>query len=381
MPTSKPKDSFRVVKTGKTLQAFASNLEKALKASLPSSGKPYDRVSVLAFHWANDDMGVDKLETELLGVFRDIYGFETESWTIPVVGKPEKQLAKKLVNWTEDHGGERTLRIYIYSGHASSHGTVDHEWYFGGQADSHGNLRGPQVEWLATRTPKIVEEADGDMLYIFDCCSAGSAALRPGPEMLCASGWLQPAEASLKFSFTRALIGTLIDLKGETETVGGIFSILFRRAYQSQVAACPVHVLKSGTPSITLMPLSRETATHQRTKTQHRVLLTVHLKDNKPNLEAWRNWLSTHLPPGIVTADVKIESVFKSSSIVVLVTVPVEIWTMLDMEDETISFASHVFSHNILPELEQSQLPIRPSPSSQGSENMPPAHHYQKSLG
>lgn len=129
------------------------------------------------------------------------------------------------------------------------------------------------------------------------------------------------------------------------------------------------------------MPLSRETATHQRTKTQHRVLLTVHLKDDKPNLEAWRNWLSTHLPPGIVTADVKIESVFKSSSIVVLVTVPVETWTMLDMEDETISFASHVFSHNILPELEQSQLPIRPSPSSQGSENMPPAHHYRKSLG
>ncbi len=47
----------------------------------------------------------------------------------------------------------------------------------------------------------------------------------------------------------------------------------------------------------------------------------------------------------------------------VLVTVPVEIWTMLDMEDETISFASHVFSHNILPELEQSmapKLPIHP---------------------
>lgn len=129
------------------------------------------------------------------------------------------------------------------------------------------------------------------------------------------------------------------------------------------------------------MPLSRETAIHQRIKTQHRVLLTVHLKDNKPNLEAWRGWLSTHLPPDIVTADVKIESVFKSSSIVVLITVPVEIWTMLDMEDETISFASHVFSHNILPELEQTQLPIRASPSPQSAENLPPAHHYRKSLG
>lgn len=131
MPSTKPTDSFRVVKTGKTLQAFASNLEKALKTSLSSSGKPYDRVSVLAFHWANDDMGVDKLESELLDVFRNTYGFETESWTIPVVGDPESELAMKLVDWTRDHKGERALRIYIYSGHANSHGTVDDKWYFG----------------------------------------------------------------------------------------------------------------------------------------------------------------------------------------------------------------------------------------------------------
>lgn len=38
---------------------------------------------------------------------------------------------KKLVVWTRDHKGERALRIYIYSGHASSHGMVDDKWYFG----------------------------------------------------------------------------------------------------------------------------------------------------------------------------------------------------------------------------------------------------------
>ncbi|KAL2824145.1 hypothetical protein BDW59DRAFT_147895 [Aspergillus cavernicola] len=36
MPTSKPKDAFRITKTPKRLYDFATNLETALKSSLPS---------------------------------------------------------------------------------------------------------------------------------------------------------------------------------------------------------------------------------------------------------------------------------------------------------------------------------------------------------
>ncbi|KAL2822774.1 hypothetical protein BDW59DRAFT_173710 [Aspergillus cavernicola] len=332
MTHNDPRSSFPCREDGENLQTFASNIESGLKASLPSHDHPYDRVSVLAFHWANDIMGVDGQEAELLGVFRDIYGFGTESWTIPVVGDPEYHLATKLIYWTRTHEGDRTLRMYIYSGHASYRGTDSNKWYFR-QADTHGNLCGPQVEWHATRSPEIVEKSKGGM--------------------------------------------------GETETLAGIFAILLQRAYQSQVSAYPVHIPKMNSPSVVPQPLIQKTAKHKRVKTQHRVLLSFHLKDNEPNLQAWNNWLASNLPPGILTADVKIESVFKikSTSIVMLVTVPLEIWTMLNMDDEAISFVSHVFSHNDLPALERRLLPhLAGRPCCQASENTSPSHPSQESL-
>ncbi|KAL3472863.1 hypothetical protein BJX99DRAFT_208383 [Aspergillus californicus] len=357
--------SFRIVKPGKELQTFASAPDSALKTSLPSRSHVYDRVSVLAFHWENDDMGVAELEADLLRVFSQDYGYETESWAIPVAaGNPGTELAKKLIVWTGAHEGDQNLRIYVYSGHASAPDPLAKTWYFGGQVDQNGNLRGPQLEWMLTRTPLIVEEAKGDMAYIMDCCSAGAAVLQGGPEIMCASGRGQSASASLDFSFTRVLTDTLVGLRGEIETLAGIFAIIFRGAYANQVGACPVHVPKKNCQGIVLSPINRTTITHKRTKTKHRVLISVHLEDNQPNLEAWTKWLSTNLPADILTAEVKIESVFESNSATLLVTVPLEIWTMLDMGDEIMGFVSHVFSNNTLPALERnifsSQLPYRP---------------------
>ncbi|KAL5337639.1 hypothetical protein BJX70DRAFT_368807 [Aspergillus crustosus] len=367
MTSTKPQDSFRVVKTGKKLLAFGADLQKALKASLPSRNQVYDRVSVLAFHWENDDMGVAALEEELLHVFDEVYGYETESWTIPVAGDPDTELAKKLIDWTGAHEGARNLRIYVYSGHASAPNVQDKTC---GQVDECGNLRGPQLEWMLTGTPLIVERAKGDMAYILDCCSSGAAALIDGPEAMCSSVWKRIASASLEVSFTRVLIDTLVELNGETETLAGIFAIIFRGAYENEVGACPVYVPKKNCQSIVLSPINRtKITTHKRTKTHHRVLLSVHLKENQPDLQAWTEWLSTNLPAGILTAEVKIESVCesksKSKSTTLLVTVPLKIWTMLDMGDETMGFVSYVFSNNTLPAPERnifsSQLPHRPA--------------------
>ncbi|KAL4913676.1 hypothetical protein BDW62DRAFT_220552 [Aspergillus aurantiobrunneus] len=291
------------------------------------------QVSVLAFHWENNDMGVANLEAELLGVFRDIYKFETESWVIPVGGDhgPAHNLGWKLVDWTSAHDQDRPLRLYVYSGHASSHGLGDTKWFFAPQA--------------------LVEQAKGDMAYIFDCCSAGAAALGDGLETICAMR-----------------TDTLKSLNGKSESLGGIFTMIFQGALENKISTSPVHVLKLGRQSITLTPLGQDAVAYQRRKTLHKVLLSVHLKDNQSNLEAWNNWLATNLAPGILTAGLRIESVFRSSGIVILVTVPLEIWTMLDMEDEDISFVSHVVSHDVLPALDgnmRPQLLIRPPPGPQ----------------
>lgn len=98
-----------------------------MNSVLPSPDRVYDRVSVLAFRWENDDMRVENLETELLACFKDDYNYEVESYVIPIV-YPVQALGNKLGNWSISHGGEHNLRIYIYSGHASNAGTTAFYW-------------------------------------------------------------------------------------------------------------------------------------------------------------------------------------------------------------------------------------------------------------
>lgn len=68
-------------------------------------------------------MGVQPLESELLDVFKSFYGFETESFTIPLV-ESQFKLLERLVSWSRRSSGEDTLRIFVYSEHAGCAGTV-----------------------------------------------------------------------------------------------------------------------------------------------------------------------------------------------------------------------------------------------------------------
>jgi hypothetical protein len=129
--SSKPKDAFRIQKATKRLEEFAGNLQLALTRCVPTGNQqPYDKVSVLALHWFNDDLSLVPLEQELLDVFKNIYGFDVESYTIPKI-KSMIYLNSKLANWTVEYNDKRTLRICVYSGHASPAGPTDEKWYFG----------------------------------------------------------------------------------------------------------------------------------------------------------------------------------------------------------------------------------------------------------
>lgn len=243
---------------------------------------------------------------------------------------------------------------------------------------------GPRVDWFEMKSG--IETKEGDICYIFDCCSAASLALREGPETLAASGWDQTAGSSLNFSFTQAFIDALVDLDGKPDTLAGIFAQIFRHAYQNQASSCPVHIPKLGSPSVTIAPLGSGPGpvTRSQARTEHRVLLSVSL-DRCPtplDLGNWKKWLVHNIPSEVVSVDVKIESVFKGSG-VFLITVPVEIWTMLPSNDPSIRFVAHVSSNNILPELEgpaQSTLPLRP-PRPADKENQPFSHHQGRSIG
>jgi hypothetical protein len=78
-PGPKPRNAYGRMKHMRNLEKFAQELSTIVNKILPA----YGQVSVLAFHWENDDIGVAPLEVELLDVFRKIYGFNVESFTIP----------------------------------------------------------------------------------------------------------------------------------------------------------------------------------------------------------------------------------------------------------------------------------------------------------
>jgi hypothetical protein len=125
--TSKPTHAFSSPKSPKRLQDLAKNLKTAFGFALPSSDTFYERVSVIAFHWVNDDMGVETLESELLEVFRVTYNYDTETYVIPL-DTSHVALNIDLNEWSLRHAGANSLRIYIYSGHAAP---ARSKWYIG----------------------------------------------------------------------------------------------------------------------------------------------------------------------------------------------------------------------------------------------------------
>lgn len=52
-----------------------------------------DKVSVVAFHWDNDNINAVPLQTEPLGVFRDHYRFGNSSFTFPVSADADSHMA------------------------------------------------------------------------------------------------------------------------------------------------------------------------------------------------------------------------------------------------------------------------------------------------
>jgi hypothetical protein len=128
MMTSKTPAAFQAHQARKHLNQFSADLETSINHAIKFN--PYRKTAVIAFHWENDDIGVQPLERELLGVFRSAYGFETESFSIPLQ-ESQFKLLEYLVSWSRRNSGEDTLRIFVYSGHASSAGTVANRWDLG----------------------------------------------------------------------------------------------------------------------------------------------------------------------------------------------------------------------------------------------------------
>ncbi|KAJ5961023.1 uncharacterized protein N7479_008173 [Penicillium vulpinum] len=251
-PTPKPLYAFTRSVTRPQQTKLVSQFEYELCWAYDdsSSFRSYDKVSVLAFHWANGNLNVEHLETELLEVFKTHHGFETSSYTIPV--GPNINSHIEFLQHLIDHGNK----------------------------SAGGNL----------------ELFPGSVCYIFDTCSAvaGVSESTSGTEFMAAAAWNNTPASTYNTSSIRALIDTLDEMRDENSILATVYSQLLHVARSSQVHISPFYSRKSPTRSVTIsyQDYQARPRSQAATRNQIRVLLSVSVDNiNDPrtlDIDFWR---------------------------------------------------------------------------------------------
>jgi hypothetical protein len=258
--------------------------------------------------------------------------------------------------------------------------------------DSNREPSSPTVKWSAVQS--VFEECACDVLFLLDCCAAAGAAPDSGHgviETIAACGFETWAPGPGRHSFTNALIKVLDDWIDKPSFSAAmlhseILSVIRhdrperrRRTDANRVEnrKTPIYILTSNDPksksielSVRLSPdvtasASRSTIPNAplpsrqdpfdfsqlnrelpsgNLKVPH-VLLSVALEEDQSlDVDSWVRWIGDS--PALAKY-VLVEGVFRSHSTMVLISLPVPLWDMLQ-DDLAISFIAYVESRNAL---------------------------------
>ena len=245
----------------------------------------------------------------------------------------------------------------------------------------------------------MLEEAESDVLILLDCCTAASSAAGTGngiTELIAACGFETWAPGVGEHSFTRSLIDELNhwsrvstpltaamlhnqvisrvkywnprfntpsrqeSFKERRKTP--VYIVLSNEAKKRSIELLPFESLLSETKSITRLrsspelsslsedPLSPSHSSLSTVWPDHKfdypkVLISVALdEDQVLHTQSWIEWLSS-LPA--ITKYTHVEGIYKSDSIVLIISLPVVIWDLIP-NDPAISFVAFVKSRNLI---------------------------------
>ncbi|KAE8445757.1 hypothetical protein EG329_012815 [Mollisiaceae sp. DMI_Dod_QoI] len=373
----------------KDLATFATTLEEAAKGAFPNRGRSrYAKVHACLIRWAEDKTVQPELE-RLYDVFKNVYGFEVEDWTIPTINSHRKLMGKAL-DFIEEFDARDNLFVVYYAGH----GTINEN---------------RQSVWCCTRDPKyasvdwssiqsLFDDALSDVLILLDCCAAASSINTSGNginETIAACGFEGIAPPPGPHSFTNTLIEVLEDWKDRIHFSVSLlhsevlFQLKRKRPEKGRQGtripgwcSTPVHYISSSDPRPQSIELSRiqvhaedtvmdlspypprpvdtglpkpipedgqisslTSTSPTGTMTVPHVLISVALEEEQAdlNLDCCRLWL-TRFPALVKYA--KVEGVFKSYSTLLLLSLPIAIWNMLP-ENKACSFISFITSKNL----------------------------------
>lgn len=325
-------------------------------------------------HWDNNDIpGLEDLELQLASVFRDIYKFFVELITIPSSHhNPSSFFQDTLFDFRRQYQGPSSLMIHVYSGHAEAlPPSYDKIAWFGMRHPSE-----PRIQWSGGYNCRSISDiAVGDTLYILDCCYAAIAAVDAADnEHLVAASMESVTGSAIQTSFTNKLVELLRIMNGAPATIVQIHTELVSniRSANTSMEFTPVHIGAKAKSSICLKSQQiREIKALQAldTKGAGKVLVSLSLqeKSNLLDVQRFQDWLLSNLPPSLASA--RVEAVFRSSSNLILFTIPLEIWDCLG-ETGGFQFFDFVDSHNLLPENPLGECPT-PALAIRRKENIP----------
>ncbi|KAL8748207.1 MAG: hypothetical protein Q9190_000026 [Brigantiaea leucoxantha] len=351
-----------------SLEIFAADLDAALKSSFPLPQYPYSAVYVLLLRWADDDLGVQTEMSRLGALLEHKFRFDVEEWYIPSTSST-RALQTKLYNFQNAHQVENELLIVYYGGHGEADRRGRSIWRANSKNDS------PSLPWSSLQP--LLETAVPHVLIILDCCFAANAARDTSEgttkELLAACGRENPTLGVGDRSFTSALIEELQSFGNMPFTVAMLHMRLV--SVRWRLAFTPIYALLSehGGHSITIRPfpendqssapfdkprdvdtdcmqLSDDDSSSPSLALETRVLLSVSVAEEAPvNVFEWVSWLTNQAPWEVTKIDVRVESVFRSHSTLLLMSIPVFAWAKLP-ENNAYRFIGFVKSEDLLGE-------------------------------
>ena len=221
----------------------------------------------------------------------------------------------------------------------------------------------------------MLETAVPHVLIILDCCFAANAARDTSEgttkELLAACGRENPTLGVGDRSFTSALIEELQSFGNMPFTVAMLHMRLV--SVRWRLAFTPIYALLSehGGHSITIRPfpendkssapfdkpkdvdtdcmqLSDDDSSSPSLASETRVLLSVSVAEEAPvNVFEWVSWLTNQAPWEVTKIDMRVESVFRSHSTLLLMSIPVFAWAKLP-ENNAYRFIGFIKSDDLL---------------------------------
>ncbi|KAI4128143.1 MAG: hypothetical protein LQ338_002880 [Usnochroma carphineum] len=385
----------------KDVKTLCEILSQAVSAAFPrAGGSRYRNANVLLLSWENDDLGVATEVDELDEIFRDVYRYQTDQWRIPS-NKSHNALVRRIMQALEKAESVDELLVVYYGGHGYMNEDRQCVWLCNQQPEA------ATLQWSSIQT--MLEEADSDVLILLDCCAAASSAGGSGKgitELIAACGFEAFAPGVGEHSFTRSLVEELRYYGQRPGPISTAFlhNKVLARAKKSwnpryardgtqERRRTPIHIHladRSKQRCIELAPLPTptipapsETSTNAPSSALStspsedvdmsdpnspdqsplsevsqdpqpnlpKVLISIALEEEQSvrteNIRDWMAWVDwiRSVPPG--TGIVRVESVYKSDSTLLLLSLPVAVWDLLP-KDPAISFISFVRSRNLM---------------------------------